>query len=83
MTTYSDHRKPGPAVDFAAVTPSDSTVLSGVRALYIGVAGNLAVRAVGSSTTVTFTAVPAGMLLPIAVDRVMAATTATNIVVLY
>jgi hypothetical protein len=80
---FSDHRNPGPAVDFAAVTPSDSTVLSGVRALYVGVTGNLAVRPVGGSA-VTFVAVPAGMILPIAVDRVMSTnTTATSIVALY
>jgi hypothetical protein len=80
---YSDHRNPGPAVDFAAVTPSDATVLRNVRALYIGGAGNLAVRAPDSSTTITFVGVTAGMLLPISVGRVMAATTATSIVVLY
>jgi hypothetical protein len=34
------------------------------------------------STTVVFTAVPAGSLLPVSVVRIMAATTATNINVL-
>jgi hypothetical protein len=71
-----------PASTAAAVTPSDSTALVS-RAVWVGGAGDLSVRLSGaSSTTVVFTAVPAGSLLPISVVRVMAATTATNINVL-
>lgn len=72
-----------PANDFAAVTKSDSTVLSGVRALYIGGAGDVVVRSAGSSTSVTFKAVPAGTILPAQAEKVMAATTATDIVALF
>ncbi len=67
----------------AAVTASDSTDLGRVRALWVGGAGNLAVQFVDTATTVTITGVPAGTLLPIQVNKVMAATTATSIVALY
>ncbi len=71
-----------PATTAAAVTPSDSTALTS-RAVWVGGAGDVSVRLSGAtSTTVVFTAVPAGTLLPISVVRVMAATTATNINVL-
>jgi hypothetical protein len=71
-----------PAFKLTAVTPSDSTVLTGVRALWVGGAGNVSVIACNDSTAVTLT-VPAGTLLPIFAVKVMAATTATNIVAFY
>jgi hypothetical protein len=72
------------ATKAAAVTASDDTDLTGVRALYIGTAGTLVVRLIDDpSTTVTFGAVTAGSLIPLQVTRVMAATGATNIVALY
>lgn len=68
--------------NFVAVTPSDSTVLTGVRALYIGGAGNLYVKDNGG-TTVAFMGVLAGTVLPISPSKVMStSTTATNIVAL-
>lgn len=69
------------ANDFVAITPGDSTNLdqSGIRAIYVGGAGNLIVRKIGGSTSVTF-AVVAGAILPIRVGRVMTATTATGLV---
>lgn len=72
----------GPATTAAAVTPSDATALTS-RAVWVGGAGDLAVRLSGApSTTVTLAGVTAGQIIPISVVRVMAATTATNIVVL-
>jgi hypothetical protein len=73
-----------PADNAAAVTPSDSTDLAyNSRALYVGGAGNLVVTMSGGGD-VTFTAVPAGSILPIRVSRVKAtSTTATSIVNLY
>jgi hypothetical protein len=65
-----------------SVTPSDTTDLTGTRALWIGGGGTLAVRCVDDSSTVSLT-VPAGTLLPLFASRVMAATTATGIVALY
>lgn len=68
----------------AAVTASDSTDLGVTRAVWVGGAGNLAVRFINSASAVTLTAVPAGTLLPIQVDRVMSTnTTATNITAIY
>lgn len=68
-----------PGTTAAAVTPSDATALTS-RAVWVGGAGDLSVRLSGATgTTVVFTAVPAGSLLPLSVVRVMAATTATNI----
>lgn len=72
-----------PAVGAFAVTKSDSTILAGVRALYVGGAGDVAVMPVGSTTAVTFSAVPAGSILPVRVSKVMSTnTTATLIVAL-
>lgn len=72
-----------PAYSAKAVTPSDTTVLSGVRALYIGVAGDVAVMPKGSSTAVTFKAVPVGVL-PVQCSKVMLTNTAaTDIVALF
>lgn len=67
-----------------AVTPSDSTTLLRGQGLWVGGAGNIAVVMAGDGrTAVTFTGVPAGVFLPIAVVQVKATgTTATNIVIL-
>lgn len=66
----------------AAVTPSDSTDLTGVRAIWVGGAGNLVLKGIDDSTAVTLV-VPAGVLIPVFAARVMAATTATGVVALY
>ena len=67
----------------AAVTPSDSTVLENTRALYVGVAGDVAVTLVEGGS-VTLVGVNAGTILPIQVVAVLATgTTATSIVALY
>jgi hypothetical protein len=68
----------------AAVTPSDTTIIN-CRALYIGGAGNVAVKTTAGATAVTFTAPPVGSILPINIDggQVMSTnTTATLIVAL-
>lgn len=68
----------------AAVTKSDSTMLEPTRALFVGGAGDLALRFVDApTTTVTLTGVVAGSVLAVSVVQVMNATTATNIVALY
>lgn len=76
----------GSAASARAVTPNDSTNLSygPARALYVGGAGDVTVIAEFDAGAVTFTAVPAGFILPVRVTRVMAAgTTANAIVALY
>lgn len=77
-----------PATGAAAVTPSDSTVVN-CRALYVGTGGNVAVHMQGvlgspRETSVTFSNVQGGTVLPISCYRVLSTgTTATNIVALY
>jgi hypothetical protein len=72
------------AVQGAAVTKSDATVLNPTRALWVGGAGNVAVIFTKGSAAVTLTGVPAGTLLPVQVTKVMSTnTTATDIVALY
>ncbi len=65
------------------ITPHDTNALpiATVKALYVGGAGTLKVRMRASQTDTTFSAVAAGSLLPIEVDRVYATgTSATGIV---
>lgn len=68
-----------------AVTPSDSTDIAAGQTwgLYVGGTGDL-VAVYQNGVTSTFTAVPAGAILPIRVKRVNStSTTATGIVALY
>ncbi len=71
-----------PATRAASISPADSDFANGViyRALWVGGAGNLTVRMADDSGDVTLSGVPAGTLLPLAVKRVAATTTATLIV---
>ena len=73
-----------PARNAAVVTPDNSNDLAHVtRALFVGGAGNLNVDT-ADGDTVLFTGVTAGMILPLAVNRVRStSTTATNIVALW
>jgi hypothetical protein len=73
-----------PAVDFAAVTPSDSTNLSRpCRGIYVGVGGDV-VAVTYAGTAVTFKGAPSGAILPIQAIRVNSTnTTATNMVALF
>lgn len=59
-----------------SVTPSDSTALD-FRALWVGGAGNVAVRT-RNGQTVTFVGVGAGVILPIQGDRVMSTNTSAT-----
>ncbi len=65
-----------------AVTPSDATELGVTRALFIGTAGDLAVI-MADGQSVTFLNIANATLLPIQVQKVLAATSATNILALY
>lgn len=73
-----------PAYEAEAITPSDTAVLANdSRGVYVGGAGNIKVTTVGGST-VTFSGVAAGSLLPIRVNRVYSTgTTATLILTIY
>lgn len=68
------------ATRYGAVTKSDTTVLQ-FKALYIGGAGSVVLKEAGSGgDAITFAAVPVGTTLLVSGTRVMAASTATNIV---
>lgn len=71
-----------PALNAAVLTKSDTTVYDPVyRGLYVGGVGDVTVIPEGQTATVTFTAVPAGTILPVTVRQLMSTgTTATNIV---
>lgn len=59
-----------PADHAVAITPSDVTSLAHpVRGIYVGTTGDVTVLTVGGET-VTFVAVPAGAILPVAANRV-------------
>lgn len=65
-------------------TPSDSTDLTGSIGLYVGGTGNVSARTLNNSAdTVVFATVPAGTFIPGNFTRVMAATTATTILIAY
>lgn len=75
-----------PASLAIAVTPNDSADLpnSICRSLWVGGAGNVALVSGRNHTSVTFTNVPAGSVLPCNALRVLATgTTATAIIALY
>nr|WP_041296554.1 hypothetical protein [Janthinobacterium sp. Marseille] len=66
-----------------AVTPSDSTAIN-CRAIYVGGAGDVALKTSPTATVVTFKAPPVGTILPVMIDggAIMAATTATLLIAL-
>lgn len=66
---------------FAAVTKSDSTLLD-FAALYVGTGGDVVLVGKSGASPVTFANVPSGYILPCSGTKVMAATTASNIVAL-
>jgi hypothetical protein len=71
----------------AAVTASDTTVVGPTRGIYVGTSSSAALALVmwadNSNTTVTFKNVIAGTYYPFNVKKVMAATTASDIVAVY
>lgn len=70
----------GPATEHEAVTPSDSVNFTGIsRGIYVGVGGN--VTAVVNGVAVLYTAVPAGMILPIRATRINATGTLASALV--
>jgi len=65
-----------------AITPTDGVDLtSNTRALWVGGAGTLAVIMAGDGSSVTFSGIPAGTLLPIQVSRVSATGTSATLIV--
>jgi hypothetical protein len=68
------------ATSSGAVTKSDSTVLA-FNAIYVGGAGDVAIKHTEGGSAVTYVGVPAGSILPVSGVRVMSTgTTATSMV---
>ncbi len=76
---------PSPRIEAVDISSGDHTFGAGpVRALYVGGAGDLVIKARDNSGSVTLASVPAGRLIPVMVETVaMTGTTATSIVGLY
>jgi hypothetical protein len=74
-----------PAEHAAVVTPSNSEDLAAwTRAIYVGGAGNITLDTVGGESSVLFSAIPAGTILPVRARRIRSTgTTATLIVALW
>lgn len=87
MADYFSNFSPGlesPANNAFAITPSDTVDLPVVtRAIYVGGGGSIAVILAGDASSVTLVAVPVGSFLAIRAKRVLASTTATNLVGFY
>ena len=86
MPVNYDARHPAPTFPgekAVSITKSDSTVFAATRGLYVGVTGDLVVLFAGDTATVTLKNVAAGVTHPWSVTKVMAATTATDIVGIY
>jgi len=69
-----------PSSAFIAITKADEDLAQNVKTLYIGGSGDVVVRGIDQDEDIDFKNVPAGTVLPLAVKRVAAATTATDIV---
>jgi hypothetical protein len=72
-----------PATDAVAITKSDSTNLttSCIRAIYVGGTGDVAVIGLNGTVAVTFSAVPAGTILPIMPSKVMSTNTTATLLI--
>ena len=73
-----------PSVAPFTVTPHDTNELQRTaKAVYVGIAGSVTLRAPGSSADVTFVGVPAGMILPVRASHIRATgTTAGSMIAL-
>jgi hypothetical protein len=75
--TYFDETMIAGSPNFAAVTPSDSTVYTDTRSVYCVTAGTLqAENAVGATVAIAMTA---GQTCPISPAKIKAATTGTYV----
>lgn len=67
-------------MEAAAITPHDTNP-NPFRSIWVGGTGNVTLRALGSSADVVITAVPAGVLLPIATSFIRATGTTATLMV--
>lgn len=79
--SQSDPATQAPASSAFEITPNDSEeFLVVTRGIYVGGAGTVVAKLASDSSTVTFSSVPAGAVLPIRARLVTTASTATNMV---
>lgn len=71
-----------PAKHLVAIVPNDSNdLLQHVRAIYVGVGGDIELTAIGDDTPQILLAVPQGTVVPVMTKRVLATnTTATDLI---
>ncbi len=65
-----------PAVDCLAITPAATAQPAQLRGIYVGSTGTVVIIT-PAGTTVTFSAVPTGMILPVMASYVLTTSTAT------
>jgi hypothetical protein len=83
MASYHNADATRPASRAVAVTPSDATTLQVTRGLFVGTAGDVVVDMADQGSSITFANVANGQFLPIQVTKVLAATSASDILALY
>jgi hypothetical protein len=81
MTQAAAFSEPG--VEIRAITPSNSTDLTGCKGFFTTDAGNVAVKTVygaSADTAVTIADCPVGQIIPLRITRIMSTnTTATQV----
>jgi hypothetical protein len=86
MTSYNERNTNADqtvsAYDAVSLSESDTATFKTTRAVYVGGTGDLVVT-MNSGNSVTFSAVPAGALLPIQITQFKTASTATLVLGLY
>lgn len=83
MSRYGNREQEAPAWDAFSITPGASALTHEVRAVYVGVGGDVEVTT-AAGNDVTFADVPQGAVLPVRATHVLAtSTTASSLVGLY
>ena len=72
-----------PAINALAVTPADVDLVAFTKQIYVGTTGDLHVKMAGNENITVFASVPAGTIFRMVVSQVRAATTASDIVIMF
>jgi hypothetical protein len=80
QTPHDPGSSVAPAAEAAALVEHDTNLISpNCRSIYVATTGNIVVDMTRTGTNQTFTAVPAGTILPIRIKRFKTASTATGV----